>query len=220
MALQFILMGPPASGKGTQGRQLAEREGLAYLSTGAVLRQVLSEGGEIADKVRPILSAGGYISDDLMCAIVKPWLEAQSGGWVLDGFPRTVTQDQFLLDWLAQRGETVDAAVALRVPKEELIRRIEERVECPSCQWTGQSSDLEDDGGCLECGAKTARREDDSLENFLNRHDEYVRRTVPVIERHRDFGSLIEVDAILPIEAVAESIRKAVNQRKEDGQAA
>jgi len=220
MPLHLILLGPPASGKGTQGRKLAERENLAYLSTGALLREVLQNGGPIADEVRPILAVGGYVSDALMCEILTDWLTRHQEGWVLDGFPRTVAQDEFLTDWLAACDQSVDGAVALDVPKSELIQRIEERVECPACRWSGQTSQLNDELQCPSCGAKAAPREDDSLENFLQRHDEYTQHTVPVIDRYRVSGMLASVDATKPIDVVSDCVEAALNQLKADGQKA
>lgn len=220
MPLHLILLGPPASGKGTQGRRVADREGLAYLSTGALLREVLRNGGRIADEVRPILATGGYVSDSLMCDILEDWLLRHQGGWVLDGFPRTLAQDDFLKHWLSAHGHGVDGALVLEVPKSELIQRIQERVECPVCRWSGQTNQLGDDFQCPSCGARAARREDDSLENFLHRYEEYTEHTVPVIERYRGSGSLAPVNATQPIDVVSGCVEEVVNQLKTDGQTA
>jgi adenylate kinase len=153
-----------------------------------------------------------------MCDILKDWLTRHPSGWVLDGFPRTLAQDEFLNDWLKQQGDRIDVAVALEVPKTELILRIEERVECPACRWSGQASQLHDGSKCPSCGAKAARRDDDSLENFLRRYEEYTEHTVPVIERYRGADMLAPVDATQPIEVVASLVQDSVNQLKEDGQ--
>ena len=220
MALNLILLGPPASGKGTQGRMLARREGLAYLSTGALLREVMAGGGPLSDQIRPILAVGGYIPDEVMCGILREWIELNPSGWVLDGFPRTLVQDDFLTSVLAGNGRRIDGAIALRVPKAELIRRIEKRVECSSCRWSGQLSDLAENASCPECGKGVGRRADDSLDNFLNRHGEYERLTVPVIERYQERGGLIPVDATQSVETVCELIMTSVEKLRKDGEAA
>lgn len=220
MALNLVLLGPPASGKGTQGRRLAEREGLAYLSTGALLREVLRMGGPIAEEVKPVLAAGGYVSDSLMCDILGDWLTRHPEGWVLDGFPRTIVQDDFLNRWMEEHGGAVEGAVALKVPKDELIERIQERVECPACGWSGQTSQLGEGFRCPSCGEKAARRDDDSLENFLHRYEEFAEHTLPVVERYRLAGRLLEVDATRPIDEVASQVAEAMNQFKQDGQTA
>lgn len=215
----LILLGPPASGKGTQGRRLAADAGLAYLSTGALLRETVAAGGPLVAEIQPVLDRGGYVADATMCRIIEPWLARQTGGWILDGFPRTLFQDQFLGKWLEARGLAIDAAISLEVPKEELIRRIEGRVECATCRWSGQVEDLHEGSACPDCGAPATRRSDDSLENFLSRHEEFREHTVPVIERHAEAGDLWTCDATAPIEDVAAKLRAILEQLKIDGQA-
>lgn len=218
-ALQLILLGPPASGKGTQGRRLAEHLGLAYVSTGALLRHAVAQGTPEGKEAEPILAVGGYVSDDLMFRIMRPWLEAHQDGWVLDGFPRTLGQDDFLRRWLAERNDALEAAIALEVPKSELVRRIENRVECPACGWTGQRHQLVDGGLCPKCGALAAARSDDSLENFLSRFDEFERHALPVIGRYAGERRLVTVDATAPIDEVSAQLAKNVEKLIEDGQA-
>lgn len=208
--LQLILLGPPASGKGTQGRRLAEAFGLAYLSTGALLRRAVADDSPEGREAKPILARGGYVSDDLMFRLISPWLREHRAGWVLDGFPRTLAQDDFLRDWLQSRGERVQAAIALEVPKVELVRRIENRVECPQCSWSGQSGDLDARDACPKCGGDAAPRSDDSLENFLSRFREFAEHTLPVIERYAAEKRLLEVDATAPMDEVSARLTRTV----------
>lgn len=207
---QLILLGPPASGKGTQGRRLAEELGLAYLSTGALLRRAVADDTPAGREAKPILARGGYVPDELMFRLIGPWLEEHREGWVLDGFPRTLAQDEFLREWLTAHGERIDAAIALEVPKVELVRRIENRVECPSCRWSGQRQDLGPGDACPKCGGPAAARSDDSLENFLSRFREFAEHTLPVIERYAAEGRLGEVDATAPVAEVAARVRRSV----------
>ncbi len=109
-------MGPPASGKGTQGRRLAASLGLGYLSTGALLREQMEEGTALGKQAEPILARGEYLPDHLMCPILADWLSRQTGGWVLDGFPRSLPQAVFLDNWLARSDLKLDVAVSLEVP--------------------------------------------------------------------------------------------------------
>lgn len=213
MALRLILLGPPASGKGTQGRAIAGREGLDYLSTGALLREALENGGSLAEAIRPVLARGGYIDDPTMCRIMDGWLASHESGWVLDGFPRTLAQDDFLVEM----GLQVDAAISLEVPKDELIRRIEDRVECRDCRWSGQRSDLSHDR-CPKCGGEAGPREDDALDNFLKRHEEFSRHTLPVIRRYEEQGKLIRCDATDAIAEVTARLEKEIERLKDHGQ--
>lgn len=203
---RIVLLGPPASGKGTQGRRLAANLELGYLSTGALLREHVEAGTALGKHAEPILARGEYLPDELMCPIIADWLSRQTGGWVLDGFPRSVPQAVFLGDWLEQRGWRVDVAVSLEVPLSDLVARIHDRVECPECRWSGQARELASDGNCPVCITPASRRADDSKENFLSRHAEFVRLTQPVIEHYRSLELLSPCDATAPRDEVAASL--------------
>jgi adenylate kinase len=203
---RVVLLGPPASGKGTQGRRLAAGLGLGYLSTGALLREHVGDGTELGNQAKPILARGEYLPDELMCPILADWLGRQTGGWVLDGFPRSVPQAVFLDDWLAGHGLRIDAAISLEVPFEELLGRIRNRVECPECGWSGQRSQLAADGQCPQCASPAGARADDTEENFTRRHAEFVSLTQPVIERYRQLGLLSACDATASQDEVAANL--------------
>lgn len=193
--MRIVLLGPPASGKGTQGKRLAAELGLGYLSTGSLLREHVSKETPLGLQARPILDRGEYLPDELMCPILADWLSRQSSGWVLDGFPRSLPQALFLGEWLADHGGGVDAAVSLEVPFEQLLGRIQGRVECPSCRWTGQKVQTVPGGLCPICGASAAPRADDNEANFRSRHAEFVSLTQPVIDHYRQLGILVSCDA-------------------------
>ena len=205
--LRILLLGPPASGKGTQGRQLAERLGLGYLSTGALLREQVESGSELGKLAAPVLDRGEYLPDDLMCRILADWLKDQSGGWVLDGFPRSLPQARFIDSWLADHDLSLDAAISLEVPFDELLDRIRNRVECPQCRWSGQRDGLADGGQCPECFAPAASRPDDTEENFTSRHQEFQRLTRPVINHYAARNLLHSCDATAPRDEVTASLQ-------------
>ena len=204
--LRIVLLGPPASGKGTQGRRLAESLDLGYLSTGALLREHVEDGTELGKLAEPMLARGEYLPDDLMCRILGDWISKQTGGWVLDGFPRSLPQAEFLDHWLAERNQRLDAAISLEVPFEELLSRIRNRVECPECRWSGQKSGTKPGMRCPVCGAEVAARADDSEENFTSRHNEFVRLVTPVIARYRKLDLLSACDATAAKDEVAQSL--------------
>ncbi|MFC7338521.1 adenylate kinase family protein [Haloferula chungangensis] len=220
MGPNLILLGPPASGKGTQGRRLANSLNLPYLSTGAMLREAVENGTPAGKEAEPILERGGYVSDELMGSIMEPWFKKHRKGWVLDGFPRTIAQDDDLRRWLAEAGTQVDAAISLEAPKDVLVARIESRVECPDCRWSGQTGDLGKGDRCPKCGGRAGARSDDTLENFLSRFDEFALHTLPVIERYASVGGLIRCDATAPMDTVTHALLKSVQAIIEDGQKA
>ena len=211
--LRVVLLGPPASGKGTQGRRLAHSLGLGYLGTGAVLREEIEQGTLLGQQAQPILARGGYLPDELMCPIIADWLSRQSGGWVLDGFPRSLPQAEFLDHWLASRNLKLDAAVLLEVPLPELLARIADRVECPDCRWTGQRAQLKDGNRCPVCGHAAHSRADDDVENFLSRHAEFESNVQPVIDHYHHSGLLVTCDATAPQEDVASHLLQLISSR-------
>ncbi|MDE0834773.1 MAG: nucleoside monophosphate kinase [Akkermansiaceae bacterium] len=195
--MRIVLLGSPASGKGTQGRRIAASLGLGYLSTGVLLRENIIGRTELGLAAEPILARGGYLPDDLMCPILADWLAANdpSSGWVLDGFPRSLRQAEFLDEWLAEYGSALDAAVVLEAPFNVLLRRIRDRVECSDCRWSGQRSELSKVGNCPKCGGSAAPRADDCEANFRNRYAEFLSLTIPVIDFYRKGGRLTSVPA-------------------------
>ncbi|MEX1048783.1 MAG: nucleoside monophosphate kinase [Akkermansiaceae bacterium] len=201
--LRVVVLGPPASGKGTQGRRLAASLGLGYLSTGALLREQVEAGTELGKQAEPILARGEYLPDELMFPILADWLSHQSGGWVLDGFPRSLPQAVFLDEYLADHASAIDRAVSLEVPISELLRRIGDRVECPECRWSGQRKQLVEGTSCPVCGSPAGPRADDDEENFRSRHAEFVSLTQPVIDHCRRMGILSACDATAPQDEVA-----------------
>jgi adenylate kinase len=131
----LVFLGPPASGKGTQGRRLAEENGLAYLSTGALLRRALRDDTELGKLAHPFLERGEFVPDDIMVPMVLEWTTSQIDGWLLDGFPRTVPQAEALDAAL----DLEPSAIVLHVPDDELRRRVTCRLECENCHRVAQN---------------------------------------------------------------------------------
>lgn len=194
MNQRFILIGPPACGKGTQGRRLAKALGLEYLSTGALLREHMVRESEIGNLAKPILDRGGYLPDALMCGIIEEWLDSASEGWVLDGFPRSVPQAEFLEGILGRMGRPLTAAIAFEAPFEVLKTRIWQRVECPDCRWSGGAQEAHANA-CPECGAVVEVRADDDLDNFTSRYEAYCQSALPLVDAYRQKKLLCSCDA-------------------------
>jgi adenylate kinase len=200
-APRFVLLGPPASGKGTQGRRLAEYLGIDYLSTGALLRREVAAESVLGQQAKVFLDQGNYLPDELMETILAGWLADHSGGWVLDGYPRTLPQAQWLDERLAATGG-LTAAIGLEAPRELLERRVADRLECQSCRWTSSRSAMGEVRVCPRCGGVLASREDDGVRNFRSRHDSYEKLTVPAIRHYLEHGKLLQIDGGGPPEEV------------------
>lgn len=202
--MRVVLLGPPASGKGTHGRLLASELGLEYLSTGALLRSNVEERSLLGRAAEPILARGGYLPDELMLPVIGAWLanQAENSGWVLDGFPRSLAQAEFLDLTLANNSSKLDVAISLEVPFKKLFERIRSRVECSECRWSGPKVQLSREGACPACGYSAAPRADDDELNFCNRHSEFCELTLPVIERYARQNKLISIHATAAKEKV------------------
>lgn len=124
MPHNVLIMGPPGSGKGTQAARIAERQGLAHISTGDMLRAAIAAGNELGEKVAAILKRGDLVPDDLMLELVMHRLEQSdtANGFLLDGFPRTVTQAEALLESL-EGDRALEGLLHMVVPEDELVRR-------------------------------------------------------------------------------------------------
>lgn len=212
-APRIVILGPPAVGKGTQGRRLAEHLGLSYLGTGALLRAEVRKDSSLGREARGFLERGDYLPDAIMHQILAAWLERHHDGWLLDGFPRSVPQAEFLDQELAKSETTLDLAISLDAPVEVLLDRIRGRVECPKCGWSGQVSQLVGDGNCPKCGTTADAREDDDRVRFLARYQEFTAHVLPVIARYQALGILISIDATAPQDEVASRISDALVTR-------
>ena len=168
----------------------------------------------------PILAKGEYLPDDLMCSIMGEWLAHQSGGWVLDGFPRSTAQADFLASWLGRQDQKLDAAILLEVPLDELLVRIGNRIECPECRWSGRRQELNRADRCPECGGVTGPRADYTPANFRSRLAEYEEHTHPVIARYEKDGLLHRFDATRDVDEVEKRLVECIRSLEAHGQAA
>ena len=190
MALNLVLFGPPAAGKGTQAKRLVAERSLVQLSTGDMLRAARKSGSELGLKVADIMDNGKLVSDDIVIALIEEQLEVQAGaaGFIFDGFPRTIAQAEALDSVLKNRGESVDSVIRLKVEDASILGRIATRFE--------------------EQG-----RKDDNPETFKVRLDAYNRDTAPLLPYYAAQGKLTEVDGMADIETVAASISEVLDRQ-------
>lgn len=181
--LRLLLLGAPGSGKGTQAAALASRLRLPAISTGDMLRESVAEGSDLGERISGLLSSGELVDDATMRKVVQRRLakEDTQNGFMLDGYPRTLDQATDLDEILSASGHTLDAAVQIEVPEEELVRRALER-----------------------------KREDDREDVVRRRLAVYHEKTKPVADHYRERGLLVEVDGDNPIGRVTEAILSAL----------
>ena len=208
-------MGPPGVGKGTQGRRLASERAWALISTGELLRDAVARQTPLGRRAKAIMDDGRLVPDDVMIDLVRQrTTEADAAaGFVLDGFPRTVPQAEALDALLATRGQSIDSAVALTAPEDELVRRLGARRECPVCQraYNVISAPPRVAERCDDHPqAVLVRRADDEDATIRRRLAVYQEQTQPLVGYYRTRGRLVEVPGLGTPDDVYGRIRQAL----------
>ncbi len=220
MAARVVILGAPGAGKGTQARRLSKKHGWPHISTGDIFRSHTEQKTAIGQKIESYMRSGQLVPDALACEIVGERL-AQSdcaGGYILDGFPRSVPQAEALDRMLAQRHEALDAVVLLTVDDEELVERLTARWTCPHCGkiYNVKFNPPHKDGVCdkPECtGTKLVQREDDQEDTVRRRLKVYHETTEPLIQYYMRRGQLQRVDGEASPESIAEQIEVMLRKK-------
>jgi adenylate kinase len=187
--MRLILMGPPGAGKGTQAKVISGRLGVPAISTGDIFRANVSEGTPLGVEAKRYMDAGDYVPDEVTNGMVRDRLAQADteGGFLLDGYPRTVAQVNELDTMLGDAGRSLDAVVVLTVDDEELVQRLLHRAE-------------------------TEGRTDDTEEVIRHRQDVYNEQTAPLIAVYADRGLLVEVDGMGAVDEVTERVFAALDK--------
>jgi adenylate kinase len=189
------MMGAPGAGKGTQAKSLTQDLGVPHIATGDMLRDAMASGTALGVQARRFVDKGLLLPDDVVIGLVEERLRAADAarGFVLDGFPRTVRQAEALDAILARHGQRLTAALQLRVPREELVRRLAGRRLCRACN-TLFSTAVDGNTACGRCGGELYQRADDREDTVRHRMDVYEQETAPVLDYYRGQRLLHEVD--------------------------
>lgn len=219
--LNLILLGPPGSGKGTQGEALQEELRLPYYATGDILRAAVKEESDLGREAKEYMDRGDLVPDELIIEVIAERVQGAEAddGFILDGFPRTVPQAEALDEKMQSLGRAITAALMIDVSDEEVMRRLGGR---RTCEQAGHVFHLEfnppaEEGVCDVDGSKLIVRDDDKPEVIRNRLDQYHSKTEPLVTYYDDEGILQHVDGTHPPEAVSERIRGLLaTLRRED----
>ncbi len=183
--------------------------GIPHIATGDMLRAEIQAGTELGLKAQPILAAGQYVSDEIMVGMIRNRLRRPDcePGFIMDGFPRTVPQAKALDGLMVELDKRFDRVIYLKVPVEELLRRLSGRLVCPVCQRTypPATAACEADGGPL------VQREDDRPEAVRPRIEIYLEKTVPVLDHYRVGALVSEIDGRGTIDVISRQVLAAVN---------
>ena len=211
--MRLVLLGPPGAGKGTQAARLKERYGVAHLSTGDMLREAVAAGTEVGREAEGIMARGQLVPDELINRVVAERIGKPdcAGGFILDGFPRTIAQAGALDEMLAERGLKLDAVIEIEVDDEALVDRIAGRYACAKCGalYHDSAKPTTVPGKCDACGSTAfVRRADDKPETVRARLRAYHDQTAPLLPYYRDKGLLVTVDGMAAIDHVSEEIAR------------
>ena len=212
--MKLILLGPPGAGKGTQAKMLVDRFAIPQVATGDILRSALQSGTALGLQAKSYMDAGALVPDEVVIGIVRERLQESDcqGGFILDGFPRTVAQADALQGTLAGLGRQLDRVISLTVDTEALVQRLTGRRTCRSCgRGYHVTFDPSRDGkSCDVCGGELYQRDDDQEATIRRRLSVYAEQTAPLIAYYREAGILAELDGMLPIPVVQEQILGAL----------
>ena len=208
--MNIIFLGPPGAGKGTQAQKICEALSIPQISTGDILRRAMKEGTETGLKAKRYIDAGQLVPDGVIIDIVKERLADAdcAGGYILDGFPRTVPQAE-ALDTFA----VIDTVIELDVADQVLVDRLSGRRVCLKCGATYHLSMLNGETKCAKCGEELIQRDDDKAETVLNRLKVYHGQTAPLIGYYEKKGLLKKVDGAQGLEKTFEAIMAALRTR-------
>jgi adenylate kinase len=207
MALNVVMLGPPGAGKGTQSERFARTHGLPKIATGDILREAVMASTPMGQAAKATMDAGELVGDDVMIGIVGDRLKRPDtkAGFVLDGFPRTVTQAKALDEIMDGRGPLV--VVNIAVPEDVLLRRLAARRICGSC---GINAPIEWTTACGECGGALVHRSDDGDGIVAGRLKVYDRQTRPIVEFYSGRPTFRTIDGNRPPDIVTAAMDKAI----------
>jgi len=204
--MNIILLGPPGAGKGTQARRLVDDRNMVQLSTGDMLREAKDSGTEMGNMVAGVMARGELVTDEIVIGLIREKLTGDNkGGFIFDGFPRTLEQADALAKLMADEGQTLDAVIEMRVDDEALVDRITARSTCGGCGevYNDNTKPIPADEKCTNCGASDfKRRADDNEESLKTRLMAYYKQTSPLIGYYYAKDNLSVVNGLGAIDEV------------------
>jgi adenylate kinase len=213
--MNIVLLGPPGAGKGTQAKKISENYSLPHISTGDMLRENISDNTPLGLEIKSYMLRGELVPDELLITIIKERLARSdcSGGFLLDGFPRTIPQADALQMILTESGRKIDIVLNIEVDDKELIKRLSGRRMC-AC---GTSFHIvfnppEKEGICDACKGKLYQREDDKADSIRNRLIVYKNQTQPLINYYTEKRILYRIDGSNDISAIFEDIQNVLEK--------
>ena len=210
--LNFVFLGPPGAGKGTQAEIIAKKHGLVKISTGDILREAVKNGTELGKLADGYMKRGELVPDEIMLGLIEEELEKVDKGFILDGFPRTVKQAEGLDELLMKKNLSLKSVILLDVPDEEIVKRLSARRVCPNCGavYNMIYNPPKNDEICDVCGTKLVQRKDDNPETIKRRLAVYREQTAPLIDYYNNKGLLVKINGTGKPEEITRAIEEVI----------
>ena len=212
--MKILFLGAPGCGKGTQSKKIIKKYGIPQISTGDLLREEIKSGSSIGDEIKNIMSAGKFVSDDLVISLVLKKIDSKEcqSGFILDGFPRNISQANNLEEMFYQKGLNLDHVILIDVPEEDLVARCTGRLLWDTCDYIGNTDKGEKVGDkCPVAEGTLYQRDDDKEETVRNRLKVYHEQTAPIIDFYDKKGILKKFIGGNDPEALSAKIDEVLN---------
>ncbi|AEH50808.1 adenylate kinase [Pseudothermotoga thermarum] len=219
--MRIILLGPPGAGKGTLAKDLCKEFNIPHISTGDLFREAVAAGTELGKMVREILTAGKLVPDEIVNQVVAERLRKEDckSGFILDGYPRTIAQAEFLEKELSALGKNIDAVLYLQISEDAVVKRLTNRRICPKCGkiYNMVSMPPKFDETCDDCGERLITRDDDKEEVVRNRYKVYIQATEPLVNFYEKRGILFKINSDCEHEELIKNALEVLEKVRKSG---
>lgn len=214
--MYIIFLGAPGAGKGTQAAFVAQKLNLIHIASGDLFRQALEQGTELGMQAKSYMEKGVLVPDKITTQMVLERMSASDceNGVILDGFPRNLAQAEALDKALAQQAKAIDRTVYIKVPEDELLKRLSARWVCSNCQSVYNIVDIPPKvgGRCDRCGGELYQRPDDTIQTVKKRLTVFLAETAPLIDYYSRRGNLVEIGGEASVAEVTRRIVSVLHQ--------
>ncbi len=215
--MNLILLGPPGTGKGTIAKFIEKRFNYTHVSTGDLLREEVASETSLGKKIAPIIASGKLVEDEIEEKIVIEKISKLKKNFVLDGFPRNITQGEHLDHLLNELGIKIDAVLEIDSSEDIIIKRLSARRQCTKCKRIyGLDVPSKEEGICDDCHSKTILREDDKPEVVKKRLKLYNETTKPLVDFYKKKKILVKIDGNRQLQQIFDEIEKLLQKMESD----